>query len=60
MKYVLGSQNWTSPTQPWLGLPSKKKDYDKAIGDYSEAITLDPTVAEAYYMRGLAYDYKGG
>jgi tetratricopeptide (TPR) repeat protein len=42
------------------GTSIKKKDYDKAIGDYSEAITLDPTVAEAYYMRGLAYDYKGG
>jgi len=35
------------------------RDYDKAIGDYTEAIRLDPKCAEAYHNRGLAYSQKG-
>ena len=31
---------------------SDKKEYDKAIADYSEAIRLDPKYALAYYNRG--------
>ena len=34
---------------------SDKKDYDRAIADYSEAIKLDPRLATAYNLRGLAY-----
>jgi tetratricopeptide (TPR) repeat protein len=33
----------------------KKKDYDAAIRDSSEAIRLDPNYAAAYYYRGIAY-----
>jgi len=40
----------------------KKKDYDHAISEYTEAINLDPNNdfanASAYYYRGLAYGYK--
>src|SRR5262249_35911639 len=32
--------------------------YDKAIGDYTEAIRLNPKHATAYYNRGLAYTAK--
>jgi tetratricopeptide (TPR) repeat protein len=37
-----------------------KKDYDRAIADYSEAIRLDPTVAsgKAFYGRGGVYGLK--
>jgi tetratricopeptide (TPR) repeat protein len=35
-----------------------KKDYDKAIEDFSEAISLDPTDPDAYNGRSLAYDHK--
>jgi tetratricopeptide (TPR) repeat protein len=36
----------------------EKKEYDKAISDYTEAIRLKPDAADAYYNRGIAYDDK--
>jgi tetratricopeptide (TPR) repeat protein len=33
----------------------QRKDYDKAISDYSEAIRLSPNDATAYNRRGVAY-----
>ena len=38
---------------------SAKKNYDRAIADYTHAIRLDPTDAGAYYDRGIAYAAKG-
>jgi Tfp pilus assembly protein PilF len=32
-----------------------EKNYDRAIGDYSKAIELNPNYAEAYYNRGIVY-----
>jgi uncharacterized caspase-like protein len=37
----------------------KKKDFDRAIADYGEAIRLNPSFAQAYDGRGSAYRYKG-
>ena len=34
---------------------SDKKEYDKAIADYNEAIRLDPKDANAYINRGMAW-----
>jgi tetratricopeptide (TPR) repeat protein len=39
----------------WLG----KKDYDRAIRDFDEAIRLDPTFALAFNHRGNAWEDKG-
>jgi tetratricopeptide (TPR) repeat protein len=36
-----------------------KREYDKAIKDFDEAITLDPKYAHAYYNRGVAWYSKG-
>src|SRR5882672_1492628 len=36
-----------------------KKDYDRAMADYGEAIKLDPKYSRAYYNRGLVYATKG-
>jgi tetratricopeptide (TPR) repeat protein len=36
-----------------------KKDYDRAIADYSEALRLDPGFALAFYNRSCAYRDKG-
>ena len=36
-----------------------KKEYDKAISDFNEAITLNPNYAKAYYNRGVAYRKQG-
>ena len=38
---------------------ASKGNYDKAIGDYSDAVRLKPTNARAYYERGLAYAKTG-
>ena len=35
-----------------------KKEYDKAIADYDQAIRLDPKYAAAYHNRGLAWYAK--
>ena len=40
-------------------LMRRKRDHDKAIADYNEAIRLKPDFAEAYNARGNAYDEKG-
>ena len=37
----------------------EKRDYDRAIADYNDAIRLDPKYAGAYYNRGLAWRGKG-
>ena len=36
----------------------QKRDYDKAISDYNEAIRLDPNYARAYNNRGIVYGDK--
>jgi tetratricopeptide (TPR) repeat protein len=36
-----------------------KKDYDKAIADYTQAIRIDPQFATAYSNRGSAYGMNG-
>lgn len=38
---------------------SKEKQWDKAIAEYTKALTLNPGYAEAYLRRGLAYHEKG-
>jgi lipoprotein NlpI len=37
----------------------RKRDFDRAIADYNEAINLDPKHVSAYNNRGVAYDRKG-
>ena len=37
----------------------KKGDHDKAIADFTEAIRLNPKLAQAYYNRGMIYRKKG-
>src|SRR5260370_42248532 len=32
---------------------------DRAIADYSQAISIDPKAAHSYYNRGVTYDSKG-
>src|SRR6185312_2905379 len=36
-----------------------KKDYDRAIADYYQAIKLDPKYARAFYNRGISYGEQG-
>src|SRR5262244_419059 len=36
-----------------------KKEHDRAIADYDQAIKLDPNYARAFYNRGISYDDKG-
>jgi tetratricopeptide (TPR) repeat protein len=36
-----------------------REDFDQAIGCFSEAIRLDPELAEAYYNRGVAFGRRG-
>jgi serine/threonine protein kinase len=37
----------------------KKKDYDKAVNDFDEAIRVDPKYVDAYERRGLTWEAKG-
>ena len=37
----------------------EQRDYDQAIAKYSELIRRHPTLKEAYYNRGRAYEAKG-
>jgi tetratricopeptide (TPR) repeat protein len=37
---------------------SEKGDYDRAVADFDQAISIDPDYAEAYYNRGTAYSKK--
>jgi tetratricopeptide (TPR) repeat protein len=41
------------------GIYKERRDYDRAISDYSEAIKLDPQYVNAFLNRGIAYDSKG-
>lgn len=34
-------------------------DYEKAVGDYSEALLVDPNNSYAYYNRGITRDRSG-
>src|ERR1700733_14808364 len=36
-----------------------KRDYDRAIAEYSKAIQLEPKLVDAYYKRGMVYGLKG-
>jgi tetratricopeptide (TPR) repeat protein len=36
----------------------KKKDFDKAVNDFDEAIRLDPKYVDAYEWRGLTWEVK--
>jgi tetratricopeptide (TPR) repeat protein len=36
-----------------------KGEFDKAIADFTEAIQLDPKLAQAYNNRGVAYYFSG-
>ncbi len=38
---------------------SEKRDYDRAIADYTEALRLNPQYHFAYYNRGIAWRNKG-
>lgn len=52
-----------APDNPYLlycraNIRVRRKEYAKAIDDYSKAIEMDANLAEAYYNRGLAYIYN--
>ena len=51
-------QSSLRPTTAAATLGTNKKDYDKAIADYDEAIELDPKDAVAYNNRGVAWYAK--
>jgi tetratricopeptide (TPR) repeat protein len=36
-------------------LTTNKKEYDRAIADFNQALLLNPKYAEAFYNRGIAY-----
>jgi hypothetical protein len=38
---------------------ARKHDFDHAILDYDQALSLDPRSGTAYYNRGVAYEFKG-
>ena len=38
---------------------ANKGDYDKAIADYNQALTINPNDADSYYNRGIARYSKG-
>jgi len=59
--FVLAYVNRVAPRNGYVnrGIAwQNKKQYDKAIGDYNEAIRLDPTFALAYNNRGNAWRDK--
>ena len=37
-----------------------RRDYDRALADFNEAIRLDPNAAPAYFKRGIIYDHHRG
>jgi tetratricopeptide (TPR) repeat protein len=37
----------------------EKGDYDQAIADYTQALSINPQATEAYYNRGTAWYFKG-
>ena len=37
---------------------ARRADYERAISDFNSAIELDPTLAEAWYNRGLSQLYS--
>ena len=49
-------RSYTDPSSSGRGNAfSGKKEYDKAIADFTKAIEIDPNYALAYFGRGLAY-----
>jgi tetratricopeptide (TPR) repeat protein len=57
------SGRWSGKALAWVYVSRghafhDKKDYDRAIADYDQAIQLDPKDANAYVSRGLAYHGK--
>ena len=51
-----------SPQNPYLfynrgNLFALRKDYQRAVDDYTRAIAIDSNLAEAYYNRGLVHIY---
>ena len=56
---VTRPSGWARKIRPYRCRGSaydSKKDWDKAIADYTSAIRLDPKDAQTYYNRGIAYD----
>ena len=41
----------------WRGIANynSKRDYDKAIEDFTKAIAINPNYPDSYYMRGMTY-----
>ena len=52
---AIDAKNYFDSGQALLG----GKEHDKAIGDFNEAIRLDPNFAPAYDNRGIAYAKQG-
>jgi tetratricopeptide (TPR) repeat protein len=48
---IHGARGYAARGTDWLN----KKEYDKAIADFDQAIRLDPKFAPAYHNRGLAW-----
>ena len=42
-----------------LKVPPKKREYDKAIGEFSQALRIDPGYAEAYRARAYVHHCAG-
>ena len=61
---AIKSGRWKGPNLAWAysnrgSAYDDKGQYDRAIADYGEAITLNPNDAIAYNNRGVAYRKKG-